>query len=91
MKRGKSCGIFRRKIEAPTASPVNSLKPFKNTLTVLGNTPMVFYFSSPQNLAFQDLTKVKIATQAAKSVLGLWHKFITVPNFTPQHDILGLL
>jgi len=54
----------------------------KDAQRVLGETPPGFYFNSPSNLAFHDLTSSKSLPPATRIVMGLSNKFIPVPQNT---------
>ena len=52
-----------------TPDPALSIR--QNARQVLGETPAWHYFSSPNNLAFHDLTPEGTLPPAARTVLGL--------------------
>ena len=53
-----------------------------NTIRVLRGTSPGYYFNSPSNLAFHDLTSGKSLPPATSTVMGLSTKFIPTPRFT---------
>ena len=59
----------------------------KNAIRVLGDTPPGYYFNSPSNLAFHDLTIGKALPPAAHAVMGLWDRFIPTPSTTTKRVI----
>ena len=52
----------------------------QNARRVLGETPPAYFFSSPSNLAFHDLTPAGSLPPATKAVLGLSAKFVPIPR-----------
>jgi hypothetical protein len=52
----------------------------QNAIRVLGDTPPGYYFNSPSNLAFHDLTSDKSLPAATHTVMGLSTKFIPTPR-----------
>ena len=52
----------------------------QNARRVLGETPPAYFFSSPSNLAFHDLTPAGTLPPATKAVLGLSAKFVPIPR-----------
>jgi hypothetical protein len=50
----------------------------QNAQRVLGDTPPGFYFFSPSNLAFHDLTPGRSLPPATRTVMGLSSKFIPI-------------
>ena len=57
---------------------------YENAQRALGDTPPGFYFKSPTNLAFHDLTSGNSLSPATKIVMGLGNKFIPMPSPTPR-------
>ena len=62
--------------------PDPALSIRQNARQVLGETPAWHYFSSPNNLAFHDLTPEGTLPPAARTVLGLSAKFVPTPTAT---------
>ena len=56
----------------------------KNDIRDLGDTPPGYYFNSPLDLAFRDLTIGKALPPAAHTVMGLSNKFIPTPSTTTE-------
>lgn len=60
--------------------PDLSASAHRDAQRVLGDTPSGFYFNSPSNLAFHDLTTGKSLPAATRIVMGLSTKFVPVPR-----------
>jgi hypothetical protein len=52
----------------------------QNTQPALEDIPLGYYFSSPSNLKFHNLTPGRSLLPAPKMVLGLSKKFILIPK-----------
>ena len=65
-------------------SPDLSSSIHQNAIRVLGDTPPGYYFNSPSNLAFHDLTSGKSLPPATHTVMGLSTKFIPTPRRTTK-------
>ena len=59
----------------------------KNAIRVLGDTPPGYYFNSPSNLAFHDLTEGKVLPPTTHIVMGLSNKFIPTPPTTTERVV----
>ncbi len=82
-----------KEVELAFGFAINPTKSIlAKALQVLGDTPLEFYLSNTNNLAFYDLIPGKIVLKASKAVLGLSHKFIPIPHLTmPECKIVKLL
>ena len=56
----------------------------QNAIRVLGDTPPGYYFNSPSNLAFHDLTSGKPLPPATHTVMGLSTEFTPTPRYTTE-------
>ena len=52
-----------------------------NEQYLLCDTPLGYYFNSPQNLAFHDLTTIKSLPPATKNLKGIFTKCVPVPKY----------
>ena len=59
----------------------------KNAIRVLGDTPPGYYFNSPSNLAFHDLTEGRVLPPTTHIVMGLSNKFIPTPPLTTERVV----
>ena len=62
------------------------LSVFQNAKRIIGDTITWYYFASPKNVAFHNLTNSKAVPQIAKHVLGLSRKFIPVRHHSVSAD-----
>lgn len=76
--------VEQRVVDSYGFLPDLSRSTHRDSQRVLGDTPSGFYFNSPSNLAFHDLTTGKSLPAATRVVMGLSTKFVPVPRHPPS-------